>query len=183
MRSIAYAAALVLASAGAALAQSSQTPIADAAFGPQQGSHEFTLSGTGSNDNDFDRGTFGVTGSYGYFMSRNLELSARQSINWTAVNNADDQINASTRGAVDYHFDIAPRWRPYVGANIGAIYGEGVNDTGTIGPEVGLKYYLNPTTFVMFQTEYQWLFEGSDDVDDNFDDGRFVYTLGMGLNF
>jgi hypothetical protein len=181
MKRILFAVSLVALCPAVAAAQS--TPISDAAFGPQQGSHEFTLSGTGSNDNEFDRGTFGVTASYGYYFSRNLELSARQSVNWTAVNNADDQINASTRGGLDYHFDVTPRWRPYIGASIGAIYGEGVSDTGTIGPEIGVKYYVNPSTFIGLQTEYQFLFKGSDDIDNNVDDGRFVYTLGMGFNF
>ena len=174
-----------------ALAQSEQAqnssrssdPSAAPLFGPSEGSQEFTLSGTGTNDRHCNSGGFGLAGSYGWYMSRDLELGVRQAVNWTAVNNADDRINGSTRGAVDYHFNVTDRFRPFVGANVGVIYGDGVHDTGIIGPEVGLKYYLNPTTFLLAQGEYQYFFDSGDDIGDNFNNGSYAYTVGLGLNF
>lgn len=160
-----------------------RTQAAAMAYGPVEGSNEFTLSGTGTNDKNFDTGGFGVSGSYGWYMNRNVELAIRQSVNWTAVDNASDRINGSTRGAADYHFDATDRFRPFVGASVGVIYGDGVHDTGTIGPEVGMKYYLNPTTFLVAQGEYQFFFDSGDDIDNNIDDGSFAYSVGLGLNF
>jgi hypothetical protein len=180
MKRLYLAAALLALTPGLASAQSAQSA---ATFGPSERSHEFSLSGTGSNDREFDNGSFGVTGDYGYYLSRNLEIGARQSVNWAAIANADDTINASTRFAVDYHFDVAERWRPFVGLNVGAIYGDGVSDTGIAGPEIGVKYYVNPTTFIMLRSEYQFFFEDSDEIDNNFDDGAFAHTLGVGFNF
>jgi len=152
-------------------------------YGPTEGSHEFTLSGTGASDRGLDNGSFGITGSYGWFLSRDLELAVRQSVNWASVDNGSDRINGSTRGAIDYHFDVTDRFRPFIGASIGAIYGDAVHDTGIIGPEVGVKYYLNPTTFILGQMEYQYMFDDGDEIDNNFDNGAFAYTVGLGLNF
>jgi hypothetical protein len=151
--------------------------------GAKTGSNEITLSGTGSSNNDFDAGSFGVSGSYGYFMTNSFELGARQSINWAGANNADDSWSGSTRIFADYHFLSTQRFRPFVGASIGYTYGDGVSDTGTIGPELGIKYYVNDTTFIIGMAEYQWFFDSGDDVSDNFDNGAFLYTVGLGFVF
>jgi len=159
--------------------QNQSTPM----YGPTEGSHEFTLSGQGTSNRDLDNGSFGITGSYGWYLSRDLQFSVRQSVNWASIDNSSDRINGSTRGALDYHFNATDRLRPFIGASIGAIYGDAVNDTGIIGPEVGVKYYLNPTTFILGQMEYQYMFDDGDDIDNNFDNGAFAYTVGLGLNF
>lgn len=149
--------------------------------GPSAGSREVTLSGTGTNDNDFDSGSFGISGSYGWYVDRNLEVSLRQTINWADIG-GDGSFGGSTRLAVDWHFDLG-RWRPFIGANIGMVYGEDVNDTGIIGPEVGVKYFVNNTTFVLAQTEYQYFWDKGSEITDNFDDGAFVHTIGLGFIF
>lgn len=150
--------------------------------GAKAGDNEITLSGTGTNNNDFDAGAFGVSGSYGWFLTNALLVSLRQSINWAGAEDADDTWSASTRIAADYHFNTAGRFRPFVGANIGYFYGDNVNNSGLIGPEAGLKYFVNDTTFVLAQVEYQWFFDDGD-VGDAFDDGAFQYTLGLGFVF
>ena len=174
---------------GAAHAQSeqaqnrAQTNQSSLLYGPSEGSHEFQLSGTGTSDRGLDNGGFGVTGSYGWYLSRDLQLGIRQSVNWVSVERADDRLNGTTRGFADYHFNVTDRFRPFVGASVGVIYGDGVKETGIIGPEIGVKYYLNQSTFVVGQMEYQYLFDDGDEIDNNFDNGAFAYTLGLGLNF
>ncbi len=149
-------------------------------FGPEEGNLEFTLGGNGSSAQDFDAGGFGIGGSLGYYATKNWELSLRQSVNYS--NFGKTSWNGSTRGAVDYVFDLK-RWRPFVGANFGGSYGEGVPDTFAAGLEGGLKYYVMPKTFVFGMIEYQWLFKNVKNVDNTFDDGQFIYSLGVGFNF
>ena len=48
--------------------------------GPEAGELEFTLGGSGSNNNDFDAGSFGFNTSLGFFLSDSLEISARQTL-------------------------------------------------------------------------------------------------------
>ena len=150
-------------------------------FGPSAGSREFTLAGTGSNDKDFDHGSWGLAASYGWFTNKNWEWVIRQSVTYSDLP-GDNASSGSTRLGADYHFDLG-KWRPFIGANIGAIYGDAVNNTGIAGPELGVKYYVKPETFVFLQTEYQFFFDSADEVDDNFDDGAFAHSVGVGFNF
>jgi hypothetical protein len=72
---------------------------------------------------------------------------------------------------------------PYLGANIGYLYGDSVEEQFIAGLEGGVKYFVNDTTFITGGVEYQFLFKDTDEVDDNYDDGRFVYIVGIGFKF
>lgn len=146
------------------------------------GDKAFTISGTGASDKDFDNNTFGTTAELGWFLSNELELGLRQSANVLALENADDRWSGATRGFADYHFGQGSIV-PYLGANLGGIYGEDVQDTGAAGLEGGLKFYVKDKTFIALQVEYDWFFEDSDQIDNQFDDGAYFYTLGVGFNF
>lgn len=164
---------------GLALAQGS------GAFGPQRGDREFTLSGTGTSDKDFDNSSIGISADLGWYLSDPLVVGIRQSLSFADIEGqdlSDDYWAGSTRGYVDWHFGQG-QFRPFVGASLGAIYGDGVNDTGVAGAEVGLKYYPLPKTFIVARAEYQFLFDSSDSAQDNFDDGAWNYVLGMGYHF
>jgi hypothetical protein len=149
-------------------------------FGPEAGDWEVTLGGGGASDKNFDSGAFALNGSLGYYFTRPLELSVRQSIAFADA--GDSQWNGSTRLALDYHFDLK-RFRPYIGVNFGGIYGDTVDDSFIAGLGAGVKHYVLEKTFIFAGMEYNWLFKDTDRVDNNFDDGQFVYNLGIGFNF
>lgn len=151
------------------------------AWGSQQGDTTFVLAGSGANDDGFDNGSFGLSASVGRYVTPNLEVSLRQGLNWAEVNN-DSSTAASTRLAADYNFPLG-RWEPFLGANIGYIYGGAVNNTGIAGPEAGLKYYLKPDTYAYLQTEWQYYFDSGNDLTDNFSDGSYAHTVGIGVTF
>lgn len=148
----------------------------------QEGDWELTLSGSGFNGPDFDGVSFNVNGSLGYFVSRDLELGVRQSVGYTdffGSGSSGSSWQGSTRLFADWHFDMGA-WRPFIGANFGYLYGDGVEDTLTYAPEAGVKYFVNPTTFIFVLAEYQiFCDKGSDFLDD----GQFVYSLGIGFRF
>lgn len=153
--------------------------------GPTAGDREITLSGTGSSDSDFDSSTAGITGDYGWYRNDMLSWGIRQSVNYASIEGADltdDYWNGSTRGYINQHF-LQDKFRPFIGASLGAVYGDGVEDGGFAGLEFGQKYYVLPSTFVLARAEYQWFFDSSSNVDDNFSDGAFAYTVGIGYNF
>lgn len=149
---------------------------------PEAGDKSFSLSGTGSSDENFDSNAFGVSGELGYYQSEHLLVGVRQSVNGSAGEDVSDAWNGATRGFVNMHFGQGDA-RPYVGANIGGLYGDGVNETGTAGVEAGVRWFVRDKTFIGFGAEYAFLFSDGDEVDDNFDDGAFFYTLGVGFNF
>lgn len=137
----------------------------------EQGDWELTLSGSGSNNHDFDTGGFTTTGSLGYFFNENVEVGVRQGIIWA---DGGSSWSGDTRVFVDYHFDM-DQWQPFVGLNTGYLYGDEFNDTWIAGPEVGVKYFLNSTTFIQAMMSYEF------SLDESFDDGAFFYGLGIGV--
>lgn len=150
---------------------------------PEAGDRTLTLSGTGSSDSSFDNSAFGFSGELGYFMNDRMEVGVRQSLNAFLPENADNTLAGSTRGFVDWHFGGPNAFQPFVGVNLGGVYGDNVKETFAAGPEIGIKYYVKDKTFIQFQTEYQFLFQDADDIDSQFDNGAFFYTLGIGYNF
>lgn len=151
-------------------------------YGPDQGQWELILSGTGTNDKDFDNGSGGVNIELGYYLTEDFEAGVRQTLGVAAVEDGDDTWNASTAAFVGYHFDLGAV-RPFIGASLGYLYGEDVDETFVAGPEAGLKWYVKDETFIYGRVSYDFFFEDSDDADDQFDDGRFNYVLGIGFNF
>ncbi|AXS85392.1 hypothetical protein D0851_19390 [Marinobacter sp. Arc7-DN-1] len=164
------------------MAASAQSP----EFGPNEGDREFSLSGTGSNDRDFNSGSFGVTGDLGWYLRDNMVAGARQSINYASIEGEsvkDDFWNGSTRGYFNYQF-LADRARPFVGGSLGGIYGDGVKDSAFAGLETGIKYYVRTKTYFLARAEYQFFFSDTNDASDAFqDDGAWAYTVGLGYNF
>lgn len=154
----------------------------DDTYGFRAGDRSFTLSGTGSSDRDYGTGSFGLSGGLSWFLTEGWEIGLRQDVNWADRNGSDNQWNGTTRAGGWYNFDLG-RFKPFVGATIGYIYGDNVNETGVIGPEVGLKYFVNSTTFINAQTAYQYFFDSGSDVGDNFDNGAWIHSVGIGFRF
>lgn len=147
----------------------------------EEGDKEVTLSGSAFNDGDFEGVAIAANGSIGYFITDNLEGSIRQSLSYTDLG-VDASINGSTRVALDFHFDLEA-WQPFVGGNFGYVYGDAVNDTFELAPEAGVKWFVNSTTFIMAMVEYQFFFDSGDEVDNGFNDGQFIWSLGIGFRF
>lgn len=137
----------------------------------EAGDWELTLGGSGGNDHDFHEGSAAVSGSLGYFMTEQFEISLRQAVAWSS----GGDWNGDTRVAVDYHFNLADKIVPFVGAFVGYQYGDTVADDWIAGPEVGVKFFLNSTTFIQASAAYGFaLCEG-------FGEGSFFYGLGIGV--
>ncbi|TDT41778.1 hypothetical protein DES49_1881 [Halospina denitrificans] len=155
-------------------------------FGPEEGEGEFSISGTGSSDQDFEGGSLGLSGDLGWYLSDAMSAGIRQSVNYADIGGegvTDDFWNGSTRGYVNHHF-LTDRARPFLGASLGGVYGDGVKDSGFAGLETGIKYYVRQKTYLLARAEYQFLFSSTDEATDAFqDDAIWAYTIGMGYNF
>jgi outer membrane protein W len=157
-------------------------PGAVLAQGFTQGDKVFSLGGSGASDDEFIDNDFTFEGSLGYFFTDNLEVALRQGLTYNDVAGDDDQWAAATRVALDYNFDMGRIW-PFVGVSLGYVYGDAVSDTWVAGPEVGVRYFVNNTTFILGMVEYEFFFDDADEAEDAFDDGRFVYTLSLGVRW
>ena len=149
--------------------------------GIKKGQFEMTVVGSGSSDEDLDGTTLSAEAGLGYFINDNLELSIRQGSSY-ADRAGDNDWNGATRLAVDYHFNANPLF-PFIGCNFGYLYGDNVEEQFVAGPEAGLKLFASDHAFLFGLLEYEFLLDDPSDIDDNFDDGRFVYSVGIGLTF
>ena len=144
----------------------------------EAGNWELKLAGNGANDQDFDGGTVAITGSLGYFTSKEFEVGLRQSLNWSdSVEDTGDSIwSGDTRIFANYHFDM-DRWQPYVGVFGGYIYGDVADDSWIGGPEVGVKYFVNSTTFIFAMAQYEF------NLEESFSEGGWFYSAGIGFKW
>jgi hypothetical protein len=151
----------------------------------KQGDWVMTLEGAGGNDKAFSHGEFLVEGSIGYFLTQNVELSLRQEVGYAAAGATVGEGNLGggtvghsetvgvTQVAADWVFNLGA-WAPYVGGNFGMAYGTRERGSDELGAEVGIRYFINATTFVFAQAEW-------DLPDVNEKRSEFLYTLGLGV--
>jgi len=158
------------------------TPLAAFAVGPVEGDKSFTISGSGSNDKHFDEGSYGVSAELGYFLTDSWQAGIRQSINGFAGDEVKNSWDGSTRGFIDYNF-LNGTYRPFLGVNVGGLYGENTSNTGTAGVEAGLKLYVLDKTYINFGVEYSYLFEDSKDFQNKSNNGQYLYNIGVGFNW
>jgi hypothetical protein len=140
----------------------------------EAGNFALELSGNGQSDKDFDTGAFALFGELGYFVSKEMEIGIRQGFQWSDF--GDSNWAANTGAFLDYHFDL-DRWQPYVGAFINYTYGQDVDETWFAGPEGGVKYFVNSTTYLDLNVAYGF------DLEEGFDEGAFQYGLGIGFRW
>jgi outer membrane protein W len=154
--------------------------------GLDAGTWELTLTGSGTSNQDADAGNAALQVSLGYFIFDQFELLARQGVGYNDNDNltgGGTSVTASTAVAVDYHFDL-DRFQPFIGAGIGYNYGDSdVDETLFAGPEAGIKWFVKDDTFLYGLVQYQWFFDNVEDIEDNTDDGSFLYAVGIGFTW
>ena len=127
-----------------------------------EGDWEMFVAGSGASDSGFDNTSLSLSLSLGYFFNDNLEAGVRQGIVFSDTDAGGSDFAATTAGFVDFHFDL-DRWQPFVGAFIGYAYGDDVDDDGVWGPEGGVKYFVNSTTFIAATVQYVLPFDSDND--------------------
>jgi hypothetical protein len=138
-----------------------------------EGDWDIQVAGSGSSSDDFDNTALAVGVQFGYLFNDNLEAGIRQTLAFSDLDEGGSSWAASTTGFVDYHFDM-DEWQPFVGAFIGYSYGDDIDDDGVWGPEGGVKYFVNSTTYIGFSVQYVI---GFDSDTDEF----FNYQLALGF--
>lgn len=155
---------------------------ADDQYDYKGGDKEFTFVGGGNSGSDFEGNIVSLEGRLGYFFSEYFAFNIRQACSYMDFVNAGNGWTASTRLGLDVNFDFN-RFKPFLGASFGGVYGDYITERFIAGPEVGFKYFVNSTTYFLTLVEYQFLFDDVDEADDHFDDGSYEYTFGLGFRF
>jgi len=149
---------------------------------------EVTLGAGASHGPDLNGFTASANVNLGYYFTDKLEVSIRQTLSYSDVGataGGGSAWDGSTRVAFDIHFPMGDKGQiqPFIGGNIGFVYGETVNDTWEAAPEAGVKFYVTNTTFIYVMVEYQFFFDKGSDASSAFSDGQFLYSAGIGFRF
>jgi hypothetical protein len=147
-----------------------------AEVGPRQGDWEAFIGGSGTSSNEFDNNTLGVTGSIGYYVLKFLPVRLQQSFATNFGSDVNDRFEYATTGAIDFQAPLG-RFQPFIGGFGGYAYG--AEYSWVVGPEAGIKFYVNESTFLQGLFQYGLLA----DKDFEWDDGRATYSIGIGFNF
>jgi Outer membrane protein beta-barrel domain len=144
----------------------------------EAGDLELTLTGNASAPKAFTSGQINAEIGLGYFATKELEFGVRQALTYVNAGDVDGSASTeawggSTRGAADYHFDLGA-WQPFVGGFIGYEYLGNTTGQAGVGPEAGVKYFVNSTTFVYARVGYDYLLS----------EPKFsVFEGGLGIGF
>lgn len=153
----------------------------------KKGDSDIQLGGGFFHAQGADTGTLNLDIGYGYYVNDNWEFGILQTLGYSFIDDADNQWAASTIPFINYYIrglSLNDAFQPFIGAFIGASYNE--NDTtGTIGPQVGFKSYINDSTYIVAKYRYEWFFDemSINEVEDTSSDGNHVVTLGVGFVF
>lgn len=150
--------------------------------GFQTGEWDLQLAGSANNGPDFDGTAISAAIAAGYFFTDELSLRVKQSVTFEDFSGGGN-LNGSTGLGLLYHFQVDDQLYPYVGANLGYAYGDAVNDSFFAGPEAGVKYFVNDSTYIFLGVEYQFFFDKGDSVSNAVSNGQFIYQLGVGFTF
>ncbi len=152
-------------------------------WGPRAGAQEVTIGGSGFANRRLNDSAGGINASYGWYLNDTLLFAVRQGLSYSNPAGGDSSWTGTTRLALDQHLMPRGAFRPFVGVNFGGQYGRNTNDTFAAGLEGGVKLYVQQNTFVYAMADYSWAFRRARNVDNNFRDGGFAWTLGLGYNF
>ena len=146
---------------------------------------ELTLSASGENGSKFNGVEASGNVGIGYYLNENFELAIRQTVGYSDL--AGVSFDASTAAAIDFNLPLGDHGQfvPFFGADIGYVYGKNFRDTWEAAPEAGLKFYVNSTTFIYGEAQYQFFFQHTTGtgVSNGFNNGQFVYSAGIGFRF
>lgn len=159
---------------------SSLAGVATVAAAPRQGASELQVSGGLFHAEDSDVGNLNVDLSYGWYLSPGWQLGFRQALNYVFVDDASDAWIATTTPFVNYHFRVTDIIVPYLGAFIGAAWNDR-DVTGTLGPQVGVKFFVHEQTFLNLGYRYEWFWDKFERINNESDNGNHIFNIGVGF--
>jgi hypothetical protein len=132
-------------------------------------------------DDDTESDLGGAELSLNHYLTPNVLLSLDQA-GFYAFNSVNDGWGGRTAVGIDLQGNWG-RMRPYIGLNVGGVYGRGVQDGFIAGPELGLKVDVAENTFLYGRVAYDYQFRNNWEDWDDFDRGLLMGGAGIGFRF
>jgi len=139
----------------------------------KQGDWAVTFTADGTAQKDLDTFDASLTSGPEYFLTDQISIGLKNTL---SLADGGSNRNGAIRAFGFWNFDLG-RWVPYIGANIGYAYGDSINDDFIAGPEGGVRYFVNSTTYIQANLAYEF------NLNEGFDEGAWFYGLGIGFKF
>jgi hypothetical protein len=149
---------------------------------PQRGAHELQLSGGFFHSQGSDDGSLNADVSWGYYLTPGWQFGLRQALNYNFIDDRRDFWVATTSPFLNYNFRVSDIIVPYLGGFMGLVWNDR-DVTGTIGPQVGVKFFVHDTAFLNLGYRYEFFFDKIRAIDNNASDGNHVFNIGIGLTW
>ncbi len=150
---------------------------------PEIGDREINVAfGAFMARGDASTGTAQLDAGWGMQLAPAWLAGLRQLFSYTFNEEsvAEDVWTASTTAFINRYFHSREPFQPFLGAFLGLAYSD-VDVTGTAGPALGARYFLNDRLALVGQYRYEAFFKrldvGAETTD--FQDGNHVLTLGL----
>jgi hypothetical protein len=159
---------------------SSLAGVTSVAAAPRDGAHELQVAAGLFHAQDSDSGNLNIDLSYGYYLTPGWQLGFRQALNTIFIEDASDQWTATTAPFINYHFRVTDIIVPYLGAFIGAAWNDR-DITGTLGPQIGVKFFVHEQTFLNVGYRYEWFWDKIERINNEADNGNHIINIGVGF--
>ena len=136
----------------------------------KRGDFDFSLNGSGHSDKNLSNTQVSANAGLGYFLTSDFEIGLRQGVVLSSTVAGQSSVFA------DYNFTFG-KLVPFVGVSGGYAYGSTIPNYWSAGPEVGVRYFLNSTTYVFGDATYQF------NLNKGINTGEILYGVGLGLRF
>jgi len=149
---------------------------------PGAGSNELQVSGGFFHSQGSDSGSLNADLSYGYYFTPGWQLGIRQGLNYNFIDDQRDFWLATTTPFLNYNFRLTDIIVPYLGGFMGLVWNDR-DETGTIGPQTGVKFFVHDRAFLNLGYRYEFFFDRIKAIDDNASHGNHVFNIGVGLTW
>jgi hypothetical protein len=156
--------------------------IGSAQAAPSEGANELQVAGGFFHAEDSDVGSLNADLSYGFYVTPGWQVGLRQAVNYNFVDDERDFWVATTAPFINYNFRVTDIIVPYLGGFIGLVWNDR-DETGTIGPQGGVKFFVHDQAFLNLGYRYEFFFNSIKTIDDNSSDGNHVFNIGIGLTW
>jgi hypothetical protein len=119
---------------------------------------------------------------YGFVSGVALDVLAQQPFRAEPIAPSAHRLGLVARFALDQEL-ASGAFRPFVGVNVGRLYGEAARDDWAAGVAAGARYFVQPRTFVRASAEYGWMFSHARGLNDRFAEGQWTWSMGLGFTF
>jgi hypothetical protein len=127
-------------------------------------------------DDDLTSHLVGGEARIAYYVTPNIPVSVEQAVFNTIDTSSDDGWGGRSVVGIDFQGNFGG-WRPYIGANVGGVYGKGVQDSFVAGPEIGFEVDFSRRWFMYAKAAYDVVFRN------DIEDGIIIGGLGAGYRF